>query len=78
MLRFVGLMDKMDNYSIITTMTSCASNQNDNSTSNAVTYCYYPEVKQPVQMIVLYSIAYSLVFLLALAGNSLVVSVVYR
>ena len=71
-------MDKMDNYSTLATMTSCPSNQEADNTTDAVTYSYYPEIRQPVHMIVIYSLAYSLVFLLALAGNSLVVSVVYR
>lgn len=39
---------------------------------------YYPDIKQPVFMIVIYTIAYSLVFLLGIVGNSLVVGVVYR
>ena len=38
----------------------------------------YPTIRQPVHMIVIYSIAYSIVFLLGILGNSLVVSVVYR
>ena len=41
-------------------------------------YPFYPLIKQPVHMIVIYSMAYSVVFLLGLIGNSLVVSVVYR
>lgn len=39
---------------------------------------YYPDIKQPVLMIVIYTVAYSLVFLLGVVGNSLVVGVVYR
>ena len=41
-------------------------------------YPLYPTIKQPVHMIVIYSIAYSVIFLLGIIGNSLVVSVVYR
>ena len=39
---------------------------------------YYPVLKQPIHMIILYSLAYTLVFLLGILGNSLVVIVVYR
>jgi hypothetical protein len=34
--------------------------------------------KQPLHLILIYSLAYSLVFILAVVGNSLVVSVVYK
>ena len=39
---------------------------------------YYPSIRQPVHMIVIYSLAYSIVFLVGLVGNALVVVVVYR
>jgi len=41
-------------------------------------YYYYPPIKQPVYMIVLLSLAYVSVFILALVGNSLVIAVVYK
>ncbi len=39
---------------------------------------FYPTLKQPVHMIIILSVAYSVVFLLGIIGNSLVVSLVYR
>lgn len=39
---------------------------------------FFPVVKQPVQMIVIYSIAYVVVLVLGVVGNSLVVAVVCR
>ena len=39
---------------------------------------FYPTIKQPVHMIVIYAVAYSIVFFLGIIGNSLVVAVVYR
>ena len=42
------------------------------------TYEHFPDIKQPVHMIVIYSIAYSVIFILGIIGNSFVVSVVYR
>ncbi len=38
----------------------------------------YPIIRQPIHMIVIYSLAYSIVFVLGLTGNGLVVSIVYR
>ena len=38
----------------------------------------FPIIRQPLHMIVIYSLAYGIVFLLGILGNSLVVSVVYR
>ena len=43
-----------------------------------ITEMSYALIKQPVHMIAIYSLAYGIVFLLGLIGNSLVVSVVYR
>ena len=48
-----------------------------NTTTND-TIKQYDLLKQPVHMIVIYAIAYSIVFLSALFGNILVVTVVYR
>lgn len=39
---------------------------------------YYPLVKQTIPMIIVYTIAYSLVFFVAVIGNTLVILVVYR
>lgn len=39
---------------------------------------FYPVVKQPLHMIVIYTIAYLVVFVLSVVGNSLVVAVVWR
>jgi hypothetical protein len=39
---------------------------------------HYPLVKQPVHMIVVYSLAYGVVFALGVIGNGLVVCVVFR
>lgn len=39
---------------------------------------YYPLVKQPMHMIIIYSLAYSIIFLCALVGNVMVIAVVYR
>lgn len=41
-------------------------------------HMYYPVLKQPTHLVVMYTIAYSIVFLLGILGNSLVVCVVYR
>ena len=38
----------------------------------------YPVIKQSIHMVVIYSLAYSLIFLLGICGNVLVISVVYR
>ena len=38
----------------------------------------YPTIRQPVHMIIIYSLAYALIFLLGVTGNSLVISIVYR
>lgn len=46
--------------------------------NNSFNEPYYPTVKQPVHMIVIYSIAYSAVFVVGILGNGLVVTVVYR
>ena len=50
----------------------------DNASSNFSTFQFIPELKQPVHMIVIYSAAYLVIFLLGLLGNTLVVLVVYR
>lgn len=42
------------------------------------TFDYYPSVKVPVYMMAMYSLAYSLVFVVGLVGNLLVVLVVLR
>lgn len=48
------------------------------TTTGTSTEVYYERLKQPVYMIVIYSLAYSVVFLCALIGNLLVMLVVYR
>ena len=50
---------------------------NATNTQTEVPYIY-PTIRQPVHMIVIYSLAYSIVFLLGLTGNGLVVSIVYH
>nr|KAG5714871.1 hypothetical protein BaRGS_000359 [Batillaria attramentaria] len=48
-------------------------NSNVNGSNDDV---YYPLLKQPTHMILLYSLAYSLVFVAALVGNFMVMAVV--
>ena len=38
----------------------------------------YPDIRQPVYMVALYSVAYGIIFLFALFGNIVVVAVVFR
>jgi hypothetical protein len=38
---------------------------------------FYPLVKQPIHMVVVYSLAYGLVFFLGVLGNIMVIGVVY-
>ena len=38
----------------------------------------YPDIRQPVYMVVIYSMAYGIIFLFALFGNIVVVAVVIR
>ena len=38
----------------------------------------YPDIRQPVYMVVIYSLAYGIIFLFALFGNIVVVAVVFR
>lgn len=45
---------------------------------NETDYPEYPDIKQPLHMIVFYTVVYSVVFLLGVVGNCLVVGVVYR
>ena len=51
---------------------------NDTMLGSNTTDTIYPLLKQPVYMIVIYSVAYLAVFCLGVVGNFLVVSVVYR
>ena len=62
------------NYSIYdqVTMSSNTSEVVNNGTSS------FALLKQPVHMVVVYSMAYTIVFLLGVVGNSFVVAVVYR
>ena len=39
---------------------------------------FFPLIKQPMPMIVVYTVAYGVVFLLSVVGNGLVVCVVFR
>ena len=57
---------------------SLMNDSDNNDNNNQHDYADIPTIKQPVHMIVIYSIAYSLVFLLGIFGNTMVVSVVYR
>ena len=38
----------------------------------------YPDIRQPIYMVALYSVAYGIIFLFALFGNIVVVAVVFR
>ena len=61
-----------------TTLSSLPTLGNSTNASTDSPIPIYPIIRQPVHMIVIYSLAYSIVFLLGILGNSLVVSVVYR
>jgi len=70
----------MENVSLV-----CALNQTHltSSTVSNETECasdtdLIPDVRQPVYMIVIYSLAYGLIFVLALTGNAVVVAVVWN
>jgi len=71
-----------DNIQLVVTSPMLSSSFTfDEDSSNMTTTVpppLFPDIKQPVYLFVIYVLAYSIVFILALAGNSLVVSVVYR
>lgn len=51
----------------------------DNSTNGTSSDTkFYSDLKQPLQLIVIYSIAYTVIFLFALFGNLCVIAVVWR
>lgn len=51
----------------------------DNSTNETTSDTkFYNDLKQPLELIIIYSIAYSVVFLFALFGNLCVIAVVWR
>ncbi|KAL4240794.1 Neuropeptide FF receptor 2 [Mactra antiquata] len=45
---------------------------------NMTTYRNVPLIKQPVHMIIVISIAYGLVFIFGLVGNSFVIALIYK
>lgn len=56
---------------------SVTPHDDDNLTSSE-SIVFYPIVKQPLVMIVVYSVAYGVIFLLGVVGNTLVVAVIAR
>lgn len=62
---------------IVVTTTVSAVNSNDTMTDDNNTV-FYPLVKQPIYMIVIFSIAYGTVLILALLGNTCVLAVVVK
>jgi len=61
---------------IMTPIASPPSSSSDDANVTSPDLTYFEEIKQPLQMVVVLSVAYSLVFLLGLVGNCIVVSVV--
>ncbi|CAH1793894.1 unnamed protein product [Owenia fusiformis] len=63
------------------TITWTENNSHNNETAindSTANITIYPMIKQPLHMIAIYSTAYAIVFILALIGNTLVVSLVYN
>lgn len=74
--------DEDDDVTLTSTPTATTSSSVTSSVTMTTTTTsgieFFPVVKQPVHMIVIYSIAYAVVLVLGVVGNSLVVAVVCR
>lgn len=75
-----GLMSDLYNHTTSTEMTHLENNSNTilSMDTNSTDIELFPDIKQPVFMIVIYSIAYGIIFLFALFGNLAVIAVVSR